>query len=148
MQQILTIGFIPPNHPGGLISCGDPQSSGTLEITLLIEEEIFTSPEIADLNINAQNCDWFNPLDTMWERLSTILNTRLPFLLTPKKLSSIWCHLMDEPIDGSTELIELNEEFGEFQNNESSYNNHLYIRYQIFEEEIYTSDKIYISEIS
>ena len=38
-SHLLSIGFIPAEHVGGTISCGDPDGSGTREITVEIGED-------------------------------------------------------------------------------------------------------------
>lgn len=147
-QQLLSIGYIPKDHPGGLISCGDSTNSGTSEITFIIEDDTFTSPELPNLKVNGTESDWFDANDGMWASLSNEINTFFgqAGLLSGEKIAGVWCHLMDEPLEDGPEIISLDSEFGEFENESNNFNGRFYFRYQQVEDDEYTSDQILICE--
>lgn len=144
--QLLTIGYIPEKHPGGLIMCGDPTSSGTQELTLNILNDVIRSDEILQLKIDGRKLDWFSPDGTLWHSLSSTINAHLKCSkkIHASSLLALWSQLMDEPITSSEDIIELPDEYGEFYNVGQQFNQKFYFRFQEVEDNKYLSDQIFI----
>ena len=145
-QQLLTIGLIPENHPGGLIMCGDPISSGTQELTFEITEDVITSNEIPELMIDGSKLNWFSSGATLWQKLSKNVNSHIAASIKLKEetLLCLWCLLMDEPLTSSENIIELPDEYGEFYNKDKQFNKQFYFRYQEVEDNEYLSDRLFV----
>lgn len=143
-QQLLSIGYIPLNHGGGTISCGDPDGSGSKELTLLISEDLMiTCMEDSLFSYDANKSNWFSAKDKLWDALATLINANLKpkTLLDEFTLASTWAIIMDEPLKKS-KISLLDSDFGEFFC-DSRFNDRFYFRYQLIEDEEVTTDQIY-----
>lgn len=146
IQHLLSVGCIPKNHPGGLIMCGDPLASGTREVTFSIQDDLITSTEITEFKYNGKGADWFLPDSRLWQELSTTINQTLNPAqeISAKDIAGVWHFFIDEPIDMTSELVELPNEYGEFYNEDSQFNHTFYFRFQEVEDNQYISDRILI----
>jgi hypothetical protein len=64
-SHLLSIGFIPVGHSGGTVACGDPDSSGTREITIEIGEDAAMNLE-AGLSMPTANASFFTEGCPLW----------------------------------------------------------------------------------
>lgn len=144
-KEFLSIGFIPNNHPGGLVVCGDPDASATIEVNFHIENEVISCLENTEFKLDGSAADWFSPTSPVWESVAEQTNKIIaaPKLLDCQTIGSIWAYIMDEPFNDS-EVCEIESDFGEFHNDSKKLNGLFYFRYQQFEDDEVTQERILI----
>jgi hypothetical protein len=141
-QQVLTIGHVPKDHAGGRISCGDPDGSGTQEITLLvIDYSMVTCLECTGFSYDGSSADWFSPNDNLWIEIAQLVSHKLEKVIDAETLYELWAFIMDEPAP-NTKIRDLESEFGEFLNH-GEFNDKFYFRYQEFEDDDVTREEIF-----
>ena len=64
-SEILSIGFIPAGHSGGRVACGDPDSSGTREISVEIGQDAAMNLE-AGLSMPTADASFFTEGYPLW----------------------------------------------------------------------------------
>lgn len=142
-KQLLTIGYVPLGHLGGRISCGDPYSSGTQEITLLVgDDSMVTCLESAEFCYDGSSANWFSPIDNLWRETAQLVSNKLDKLIDAETLYELWTLIMDEPVP-NTKVSHLECEFGEFLNH-GDFNDKFYFRYQEFEDDDVTREDIFM----
>lgn len=132
--QLLVIGAVPGDHSGEPISMGDPESSGTQEVTFEIRGDQISCREDDDFHLDASGSNWFDPKDELWERLAEVANAALGGAqpIAPTTIAHAWAALMDEPYDDSL-AEQIDAEFGEINNSRQSLNGNFYCRFVLIE---------------
>ena len=142
-KQLLTIGYVPLGHLGGRISCGDPYSSGTQEITLLVgDDTMVTCLESAGFCYDGSSANWFSPNDNLWRETAQLVSHKLDKVIDAQTLYELWALIMDESVPNTKIRHLIEGEFGEFFNH-GHFNDKFYFRYQEFEDDDVTREEIF-----
>ena len=139
----LTIGYIPGDCESERIICGDPEESGTKEVSLKIEVNKITSID-TDQSIEVKPSEFFNEKSKLWKQV--VKNFCSKFTekeLKPNMIGACWAIFMDE-ISGKKGITKLADEGdgGEFHNRGGCNKDIFYIRYQLEEDGEYYGEKI------
>jgi hypothetical protein len=146
-SHLLTLGFIPPGHAGGTISCGDPDGSGTREITVEIGEDAARNLD-ADVSIPTADATFFSENCPLWARIASEWGTPLADgggSLSAGDLARCWGLFQEEPLDGpAPRIVAEEDDCGEFQNASGEASGKFYVRYQFEEDGEYFNEKVVI----
>jgi len=139
----LTIGYIPSDCESERIICGDPEESGTQEVSLKIEGNKITSID-TDQKIEVEPSEFFNEKSKLWKQV--VKNFCSGFTeneLKPNMIGACWAIFMDE-ISGKKGITKLADkgDGGEFHNRGGCNKGIFYIRYQLEEDGEYYGEKI------
>ncbi len=141
--HFLTIGYIPIDCNSELISCGDPDGSGTVEISLKVEGSEITSMD-TNQSIHVDPVDFFNEKSKLWKEVVKNFCTSFSEKeIKPNMVGSCWAIFMDE-IPGKKGITKLADEddCGEFHNRGGCNNGKFYVRYQLEEDDEYFGEKV------
>ena len=126
------IGYVPADHRGGCISCGDPKSSGTKEATLVIDQGTLhiTSMEIQDFHYDGMKANFFSPKDELYKAIAESVNNyfNVSRKIDEFTIASAWAFFQDEPLKKS-KIEPIDWDFGEFKNDGKKYNGKFYFRF-------------------
>lgn len=139
----LTIGYIPTDCKSELISCGNPDGSGTIEILLKVEDSEITSID-TNQSIKVDPIDFLNANSKLWKQLVKNCCSGFPEkVIDPKMVGACWAIFMDE-ISGKRGITKLADEddCGEFHNRGGCNNGIFYLRYQLEEDGEYFGEKV------
>ena len=64
-RHILTIGYVPVSCTAETILCGDPETSGTQEVNIIIEDDMVSCTE-CQFSYDGSHAEWFTPTDKLW----------------------------------------------------------------------------------
>jgi len=141
--HLLTIGYVPNDCNSNRIVCGDPQESGTKEVSLRIEENRITSIE-NDQTIEVDPSEFLNEKSKLWKQVTkNFCSDFTEKELKPNMLGACWSIFMDE-ISGKKGITKLadEEDGGEFHNLGGCINGMFYVRYQLEEDGEYFGEKV------
>src|ERR1035437_2048087 len=90
-RHILTIGYVPVSCTAETILCGDPETSGTQEVNIIIDGDMVSCAE-CQFSYDGSHAKWFTPTDKLW---TAIVNKCVkPVMrekpLTPGALVACW----------------------------------------------------------
>jgi hypothetical protein len=146
-SHLLSIGFIPVGHFGGTVACGDPDSSGTREISVEIGQDAAMNLE-AGLSMPTADASFFTEGCPLWARIASEWATPLAeggASLSGEDLARCWGLFQDEPLDGpAPRLVAGEDDYGEFRNPDGEFSGKFYVRYQFQEEGEYFNEKVVI----
>jgi hypothetical protein len=141
--HFLTIGYIPKDCDKERIICGDQSESGTMEVSLKIEENKITNVD-TDQDFEGDPSDFFNEKSKLWKQVVTKFCSNLSESeLKPNMIGACWAIFMDE-ISGKKGITKLADEDdgGEFHNRGRCNNGTFYVRYQLEEDGEYFGEKV------
>ena len=142
---ILSIGYIPKNWIGERITCGDPEGSNVKEMIVSISDDLI---EIEDEVYPFSHKELWTDKSNLWKLIAAKATDILcngESSLTSTKLFKSWQYFQDEGgLPPKAKVIFHEDDFGEFDNSDSQFNNHFYIRFQI--EELTNDEANYSSE--
>jgi hypothetical protein len=139
----LTIGYVPNDCKSELISCGDPDTSGTIEVSLLIEDCRITSIDTNE-TIEVDPIDFLNEKSKLWKQVvKNFCSVFTEREIKPNMLGACWAIFMDE-ISGKKGITKLagEDDGGEFHNRGSCNCGLFYLRYQLEEDGEYFGEKV------
>jgi len=139
----LTIGYIPNDCNSDRIICGDPEESGTKEVSLKIEDSKITSIE-TNKTIEVDAAEFFNEKSKLWKQVTkNFCSDFTETELKPNMIGACWAIFMDE-ISGKKGITRLadEEDGGEFHNRGGCNNGTFYVRYQLEEDGEYFGEKV------
>lgn len=151
-RHILTIGYIPKTNRSERIISGDPEESGTEEVTVIVNDSCDIEVLETERVIEASADDLYRADSQPWvelaaEILSFISGTDIT--LTGPDLAIVWSELMAEPlptgaVSESLQLQQVADEddFGEFKNPDGRYSGNVYVRYQFDEDGEYYGERV------
>jgi hypothetical protein len=143
---LLDIGYIPKDCDSEIISCGDPDGSGTKEVSLeWVGNEISSSTSTERVNTASQNI--WDPNSQVWtevvEKFLSDLSSDKK--IDPKKICGSWAIFQDEePQVSGLKVVSEDDDGGEFANDEGEFNGHFYIRYQLQEDDEFYGEKVVV----
>ena len=139
----LTIGYVPNDCKSELISCGDPLSSGTVEVSLMIEDSKITSMDTEQV-IEVNPTDFLNDKSKLWKDVANTFCTNFAEkAIKPNMIGACWMIFMDEiPGKKSITLLADENDGGEFHNRGGCNNGNFYLRYQLEEDGEYYGEKV------
>ncbi len=129
----LDIGFIPDDCESDLISVGDPDNSGTLEVLLKISEE--------EVKVDDLSFEWdkgiYESNSKFWKEILKAVENSFGFKrpeLNAKKLGRAYVVLAGENDSDDEwvgfEVVSDESDGGEFSNEDGKFNGKYYVRYQ------------------
>lgn len=139
----LTIGYVPNDCKSEVISCGDPTGSGTIEITLMIENNNITCFE-TNQTIQVDLIDFSNDKSKLWKQVvKNFCSVFTENEIKPNMIGASWAIFMGEITEkkGITKLADEND-CGEFHNRGGCINGKFYIRYQLEEDGDYFGEMV------
>ena len=146
-SHILSIGFIPAGHSGGTVACGDPEGSGTREVTVEIGEDAANNLD-AGSSMPTADATFFSEGCPLWSRIASEWATPLADgggSLSGGDLARCWGQFQDEPLEGpAPRLVAEEDDYGEFQNPDGEFSGKFYVRYQFQEDGQYFNEKVVI----
>ena len=156
MNHILSLGMIPSDCSSDRIACGDPDSHGGFEYTLIFSDE---SKEISCLETDGMievDTEIPEELDAAtWDRVMTSLLDSMPTsgdssvgAPTAEIMHSTWMHFLGELEEDLPALRPIDSECGEFSNSDGLHNGTWYCRYQLEDEDDYLAEEVAIIDLS
>ena len=139
----LTIGYVPNDCKSDRISCGDPAGSGTIEVSLMIEDNKITSMHTNQI-IEVDPVDFLNEKSKLWKHVvKSFCSIFTENEIKPNMIGVCWAIFMGE-ISGKKGITKLADEndCGEFHNRGGCNNGKFYIRYQLEEDGDYFGETI------
>jgi hypothetical protein len=141
--HFLTIGYIPNDCKSDRISCGDPVGSGTIEVSLMIEDSKITSMD-TDQSIEVNPIEFLNEKSKLWrDVVNTFCSSFTEKEIKSNMIGACWAIFMDE-ISGKKGITVIADESdgGEFHNRAGCHNGNFYLRYQLEEDGEYFGEKV------
>ena len=141
--HFLTIGYIPNDCKSDRISCGDPVGSGTIEVSLMIEDSKITSMD-TDQVIEVNPIEFLNEKSKLWKHVAnTFCSSFTEKEIKPNMIGACWAIFMDE-ISGKKGITTIADENdgGEFHNRGGCNNGNFYLRYQLEEDGDHFGEKV------
>jgi hypothetical protein len=142
-RYIFTIGFIPKGRNIERIICGDPESCGTVEVNLVIENNTISCLELPNMQI--PDCS-----DEELAKKNSAINAAIAekflqvFKADKEKIVSVleaaFTHFLGDGSSGKIRKVADQDDCGEFANKAAKYDNLYYVRYQ------YESDDEVVNE--
>ena len=146
-KHLLTIGFIPADHGGGTISCGDPDGSGTREILVEIDDDAGKNVD-TDQVLSAEKAQFFAEDCPFLGQIASDWATPLADgagSLSGAALARCWGSFHDEPLPGDLpRQVAEEDDCGEFQNSDGEFNGKFFIRYQFEEDGEYFNEQVVV----
>ena len=142
-RHILTFGYIPADHPGGVISCGNAENETTLIITEsdILHAERGESKKIVDANFFSAHWSMWHDIANDWFTSFGGSKSKIDARL----IARCWGWFLYEPIDEWEPIVVAEEhDGGEFENHQGHYNNRYYVRYQFDEDGEYFGERVII----
>lgn len=139
----LTIGYIPADCNSELISCGDPDGSGTIEVSLKVEDSEITSMD-TNQSIKVDPIDFLNEKSKLWKHVvKDFCSVFSEKEIKPNMVGACWAIFMDE-ISGKKGITKLadDEDCGEFHNRGGCNRGMFYLRYQLEEDGDYFGERV------
>jgi hypothetical protein len=139
----LTIGYIPADCNSELISCGDPDGSGTIEVSLKVEDSEITSMD-TNQSIKVDPIDFLNEKSKLWKHVvKDFCSVFSEKEIKPNMVGACWAIFMDE-ISGKKGITKLadEEDCGEFHNRGGCNKATFYIRYQLEEDGDFFGERV------
>jgi hypothetical protein len=143
-RHILTIGYNPRINCAERIIPGDPDESGTEEVTVIVNDscdiEILETGRVIEASADDLHRASSQPWGELAGEVSSFFSSA-DIELTGAELAIVWSELMMEPLPVGTETMNLQlqqvadeEDGGEFENPDGLYSGNIFVRYQFDED--------------
>lgn len=146
----VTIGFIPENNTSSLILCGDPEVSGTREVTFIVSDDPSTIEIVeASKTFDVLNSELYTPDSNLWRLVAENIASALevpPSALTGPMLCSLWSIFMEEEpaIELDVQEVAGEDDGGEFSNSDGIYAGCFFVHYVLNEDGDYYGERVLV----
>ena len=129
--KVMSVGYIPSDNKADWIICGDPETSGTYELTIRISNNSATIVE-SEKQFSLMKSDLQNAQGEEFTSLLLSINNAIPSPgISNELFSSVWNYLNGNgSLHSSSTLVASFKDGGEFHNGNYCDGNHFYFRIQ------------------